>query len=98
MSFLEVLQTILPLFLYISGLVLLVILIILSIRLMRVMDRIDSIVEEVDEKVKILNRAFNVIDFFTDKISSITDAIVDRITNWVIGIGKKKYNKKEEEE
>lgn len=98
MSFLELLQIILPLLLYTAGVVLLIVLIIICIKLVKTMNKIDSIVDDVDRKVKSLNGIFNVIDFFTDKISSLTSTLVDKITNIVIKMGKNKYNKKEEEE
>ncbi len=98
MSFVEILQLILPLLLYVAGFVLLVVLIIFCIKLIKTLNMIDSIMLDVEKKVKSLNGIFNVIDYFTDKISSITDIIVEKITNWVLRLKHKKYNKEEENE
>ena len=98
MSTLEFLQVLLPILLYFAGLVLLIVLIVICVKLIKVMDKVNLIVDDVDKKVKSLNGLFSVIDFFTDKISSVTDKIVTKITDFVIGIGKRKYNKKEREE
>ena len=98
MTVLEFFQALLPLLLCLVAIVLLVILIILCVKLIKTMNKIDSIVSDVDEKIKSLNGIFRVIDFFTDKISSITDTVVNKITKWVIGFGKRKYNKEEEED
>jgi ABC-type methionine transport system permease subunit len=38
------------------------------------------------------------IDFCTDKVSNITNKVVDNVTNLVMHFNKKKYNKKEEED
>jgi len=98
MTFIEAMQVSLPLLLYLAGIILLVVLIILCLKLIRTMDKLDRIVDDVDRKVKSLNGIFNVIDFCSDKITSITNKFVDKISNLVMGIGKRKYNKKEEED
>ena len=97
MSFINYLQIVLPLLLYFSGFILLVILIILSLRLLKIMNRMDLIIENVDKKVRSLDGIFSLIDFCTDKISNITNKLVDRLTNIVIGVNKNKYNNKDEE-
>lgn len=97
MTFLETMQVTLPLLLYLVATVLLIILIILVIKLIKTMNKIDKIVDDVDRKVKSLDGVFSIIDFCTDKISSVTNKLVDRLTKLVIGFGKKKYNDEEEE-
>ena len=98
MNLLQSLENILPILLYIAGFALLIVLIIFIIKLIKITNKLDILLDNVDIKVKSLNGIFNVIDFCTDKISSITDKIVDKITKFVISIGKRKYNKKEEDE
>jgi len=97
MTFLEVMQVSLPLILYVAAITLLITLVVLVIKLIKTMNKIDKIVDDVDKKVKSLDGVFSIIDFCTDKISSVTNRLVDRLTNLVIGFGKKKYNKNEEE-
>lgn len=98
MSTLEILQVVLPLLLYVAAITLLIVLIVLCIKLVKTLNKIDGIVEDVNKKVKSLNGVFNFIDFCTDKISSVTNKVVDKVTGLVIKLGKKKYNKKEEED
>lgn len=98
MTFLEVMQVTLPLLLYLAAIVLLVCLVVLVIKLIKTMNRIDKIVEDVDKKVKSLDGIFSLIDFCTDRITLVTNKLVDKLTNIVIGMSKKKYNKDEEEE
>lgn len=98
MTFLEFLETLLPILLYISGIVLLVVLIIIGIRFIRTMDKVENIVKDVDNKVKSLNGIFHLIDTTTDKLSLLTDRVVDGVTGFVINLFSKKYNKKEEED
>ena len=87
MSFLEISKLILPLLLYVAAIALLITLIVLCVKLIKILGKVDKIVDDVDNKVKSLNGVFNV-----------TNRIVDGITNFVLKIGKRKYNKKEEEE
>jgi uncharacterized protein YoxC len=98
MTFVEFLETLLPILLYISGIVLLVVLIMIGIRFIRTMDKVESIVKDVDNKVKSLNGVFHLIDTTTDKLSLLTDRVVDGVTAFVINMFSKKYNKKEEED
>lgn len=98
MTTIEVLQIALPLILYLTATILLTFLIVLCIKLIKTMNKVDRIIEDVDKKVKSLDGVFSLIDFCTDKISHLTNSLVDRLTNLVIGFGKKKYNNKEDNE
>lgn len=98
MGFVEFLDMLLPILLYIGGVILLVVLIIIGIKFIKTMNRVGDIVENVDKKVNSLNGLFNIIDVTTDKLSIITDKTVDLISSFVINLFKKKYNKKKEEE
>lgn len=98
MTFVDFLETLLPILLYTAGITLLVILIIIGVKFIRTMNKVEDIVDDVDKKVKSLNGVFHIIDTTTDKISFFTDKVVDVISSFVINIFKKKYNKKKEEE
>ena len=97
MTFLEVMQVSLPLILYVVAIVLLIVLIVFCVKLLKTLNKINNIVDDVDKKVKSLDGIFSVIDFCTDKISLMTNKLVDRLTNLVIGFGKKKYNDEKED-
>ncbi len=97
MTFVDFLETVLPILLYIAGITLLVVLIIIGIKFIKTLNRVDSIVEDVDNKVKALNGFFQIIDVATDKLSFLTDKFTDSISSFVIKLFKGKYNKKKEE-
>ncbi|HHT38594.1 MAG TPA: hypothetical protein GXZ95_04185 [Mollicutes bacterium] len=80
----------LPVVLYVLGIILLIILIILGIRLLKMMSKIDSIINDVDDKVKSLNGVFEIIDVATDRLSFVTDRVVEFISNFFMKLFKKK--------
>ena len=98
MTFLEIMQVTLPLILYLVAIVLLIVLTILTIKLVKTLNKVDKIVDNVDRKVKSLDGIFGFIDFCTDKVSYVTNKAVDGITNLVMNLKNRKYNKNEEED
>lgn len=86
---------VLPVLLYIFGIILLIVLIILGIRLIQVLDRVDRVVDDVEHKVNSLNGLFTIIDRTTDGLALITDRFVSAATSAISGIFKKR--KKEED-
>lgn len=88
---------ILPVLMYLCGIVLLIVLIILGIRLIGFTEKADKLLDDVGEKSKKLDGVFSVIDKTTDGISSISDRIVDGLSSVVLKVFRKKYNNKEEE-
>lgn len=87
---------ILPIILYILGSILLIVLIILGIKLIITMNKIETVVDDINIKVKKLNGFFTVLDFATDKISAISDLMVEKISLLINKIFKKKEEKKDE--
>ena len=98
MAFFEFMGMLLPMILYMLGITLLVVLIVIGIKFIKTMNKVEGIVEDVDQKVKSLNGVFHIIDTTTDKISSLTDKIVEFVTSFVINMFKKKYNNRKENE
>ena len=88
------LQTYLPIIIYFLLIVLLIVFIILGIRLIQSINKIDRVVEDVNDKVQSLNGFFSVIDFITDKASSVTEKVADGFASLINKIFKK--NEKEE--
>ena len=80
--------------LYVLGSILLVVLIILGIKLIVTMDKINKLVDNINTKVDSLNGLFSVIDFTTNKLTMVSDKIVDGVS----GLVKKVFNRKKEEE
>ncbi|MDD4035717.1 MAG: hypothetical protein PHS45_00070 [Bacilli bacterium] len=93
----EILNSVLPIILYVLGSILIVIFIIIGVKIIRTMNKIDNIVEDVNEKVESLSKLFNIFDFAADRLSFLGDRITDKITAFIIGLFKKKKEKKEEE-
>lgn len=91
-------SNILPIILYILGSILLVILIILGIKLIITMNKIDNVVDDISGKVSSLNGFFSVIDFTTDKLSLISDKVVDSATSLINKIFKNRKEEIEEDE
>lgn len=96
------LETFLPLTLYVVTIILVIILIVVALRFLRLMDKIEEIVENIDEKVNSFNGAFAVIKRAADGISSISDSFVYSVNNMLSKIfgrfNRKKYEEDDEYE
>ncbi len=93
----EFLQVFLPIIIYILLIIILVIGIILGIKSIKTINKVEKVVDDVNDKVQSLNGFFNIIDFTTDKLVSVTDRVVDGVSNIIGKLFFKKKNKKEEE-
>lgn len=87
----ETLQVIL----YVLGAILLTVLIILGIKLIGTLNKINEVVDDINRKVKTLDGFFSLIDYTTDKITSVGDKVVGLASSI---INKIKGNKEESEE
>ena len=92
------LNQVLPITLYVLESALLFVLMLLVIRLIKVMKITEEVIKDVDGKVKSLNGVFHIIDITTDKLSGLTDKLVDGIGSLILKIFKKKKEEKEENE
>lgn len=91
----------LPIIIYILLIILLVIGIILGIKSISTIKKVEKVVDDVNEKVESLNGLFQIIDFTTDKIVSLTDKVIDGVSTLASKIffkRKVKKIKKEENE
>ena len=88
----------LPIVIYMLLIVLLVVLIVFFIKAIYTVTRVNKIVDDVDGKIQSLNGAFALIDTITDKISSLSDLIVNTINEKLIKFFSKKRRKEIEEE
>lgn len=91
------LETFLPLTLYVVTIILVIILIVVAIRFLKIMDKVDEIVDNIDEKVNSFNGAFTIIKSAADGISNISDSFVYGINTMLTKIFGK-FNKKNYEE
>lgn len=92
----EMLNVILPVLLYMAGIILLIVLIILGIRLIQILNKVDRVVDNVEEKVNSFNLAFDVISKATDTLAVVGDSVVGAIAGGISRMFNKK-NKKEED-
>lgn len=92
----EILNAILPVLLYIFGIILLIVLIILGIRMIQVLDKVDRIVDNVEEKVNSVNGFFEMLDKTSYGISMFGDKIINLVSGAISKIFNK--NKKDEED
>ncbi len=89
----------LPIIIYILLIILLVIGIILGIKSIITINKVEKVVDDVNEKVESLNGLFQIVDFTTDKLVSITDKVIDGVSSLASRLFfKKKKNKEEDEE
>ena len=90
----------LPIIIYILLIIILVIGIILGMKSISTLTKVEKVVDDVNDKVRSLDKVFSIIDFTTDKIALITDKTVEGISSLFskIFINRKKKGKKENEE
>lgn len=80
--------------LYVLGSILLTVLIILGIKLIGTVNKINKLVDDINGKVASLNGLFNIIDYLTDKLATISDRLAETVASLI----KKMFKKKESEE
>ena len=83
----------LPIIIYILLIILLVIGIILGIKSIITINKVEKVVDDVNEKVESLNGLFQIVDFTTDKLVSITDKVIDGISSLASRLFFKKKKK-----
>jgi uncharacterized protein YoxC len=94
----EALNETLPVVIYLLLIVLLVVVIVIGIKLIFTMNKVDLLLDDVTKKVHSLDRVFNMIDYTTDKVTMISDTIVNFITSKLKRIIKFKKNDEEDED
>lgn len=94
----EALNETLPVVIYLLLIVLLVVVIVIGIKLIFTMNKVDLLLDDVTKKVHSLDRVFNMIDYTTDKVTIISDTVVNFITSKLKRIIKFKKNDEEDED
>lgn len=94
----EALNETLPVLIYLLLIVLLVVVIVIGIKLIFTMNKVDLLLDDVTKKVHSLDRVFNMIDYTTDKVTMISDTVVNFITSKLKRIIKFKKNDEEDED
>ena len=78
--------------------ILLVILIILGIKLINTVTKADRVLDELECKIKNLDKMFSVVDVVTDSMAVVSDKIVDAIVYWIKRIFSTRKGKEEDYE
>ena len=86
----EFLNILLPILLYIFGIILLIVLIILGIRTIELVNKIERLTDDISEKVSTLDDLFAMIDKATDGLSYVSNKIVSTVSGYIMGLIKKK--------
>ena len=89
-------NTFLMMILYILGSILLVCLIVFVIKLISTLNRVNGILDDVDNKMAKLDKAFRIVDVVTDNMAMVSDKLVDGISGFIRKIFNKKLNGKDD--
>ena len=92
----DVLDVLLPVLLYIFGIILLIVLIILGIRLIQILNKCEKVIDNVEEKINSFNDVFTVINKLSYGLSMVSDKLISSITNMVSKIFNRKKDKEED--
>lgn len=76
----------------------LVVLIILFIKTIITLGKVDKLVDDLTEKSRKVDGAFNAIDKMTDAVSKVNDKFISMVFNGLVGLGKKVKKNKEKED
>ena len=87
------LSSLLPIIIYILLIALIILLIIISAKAIKALNKVQDVVDNVDKKVKTLDGVFDVIDLATDKISLLSDRIINVIAGAIEKVFKVKEKK-----
>ena len=79
--------------LYVLGAVLLGALIVLVIKLIYSVNRINNVLDNLERKIKTVDKAFNAVDRLVDSFSMATDKIVDGVANAISKVFSHKNKK-----
>ena len=99
----EYLSQLLPIIIYILLIALIILLIIISVKTIKALDKVHLVVDNVDKKVKTLDGVFEFIDTATDKVSFLSDRVINLLVNAVDRVFKsskktKRIDKEEDDE
>ena len=89
----EYLSSLLTIIIYILLIVLIILLIIIAFKVIKALNKVQDIAENVDKKVKTLDGFFSIIDLPTDKISSLSDRLINMVTGMFDRVASKKTKK-----
>ena len=87
----------LTMIIYALLIVLIVVAIIIGIRVIITLRKVDDLLDDVTDKVHSLDRVFEIIDTFNDKMSMLGDSVIGFISGGIKRIFKDRKKSEEEE-
>lgn len=91
------LNALLQIILYLTLITLVIILIVLGIKLIKTLRKVDDVIDDVNKKMLKVNGLFNIIDKTTDYASTISDKLINAISNFINVLFRKKKGNDEDE-
>lgn len=91
------LNELLQIVLYTTLITLVIILIILGIKLIGTLKKVDGVIDDVNKKMLKVDGLFNMIDKTTDYAASISDKVINGISNFISVLIRKKKGRDEDE-
>jgi uncharacterized protein YoxC len=90
----------LQIIIYVLLIILIAVAIVIGIKLIGTLNKVDSLVDDVTNKVKTLDRVFDILDVFNNKMSELGDTVVGFVSGGIKRLfrDRKKKNDYEEEE
>ena len=92
----EFLAQVLPLIIYVLISALLVVLIVIGIKIIIMIKRAEQLMDEVNDKIQAIKKIFNKVDRTTEKLSGVSDIIVEKIIDFIGSKFRKKKGKDNE--
>ena len=85
---------------YVLLIILIAVAIVIGIKLIGTINRVDALIDDVNAKVKTLDKVFEVIDMFNNKMSELGDTVIGFVSGGIRRLFKnrKKDNYDEDEE
>jgi len=85
---------------YVLLIILIAVAIVIGIKLIGTLNRVDALVDDVSKKVKTLDKVFEIVDAFNNKMSELGDTVIGFVSGGIRRLFKnrKKDNYDEEEE
>lgn len=90
-------NALLQIILYLTLITLVIILIVLGIKLIKTLRKVDDVIDDVNKKMLKVNGLFNIIDKTTDYASTISDKLINGISNFINVLFRKKKGNDEDE-
>ncbi len=94
----DTLLEVLPVIIYFLLIIFLVVGIILGIKSISAMNKAEKLIDNVNEKMDSITPLFGLLDFATDRISSLTDTIVDFFSGFLGKMFMKSKRKEKDDE